>query len=354
LDVNSEKLQLAKRNVSEVVTEEELVAILKEKSKPKGYIGFEPSGLIHIGLGLMGTSKIKDFSNLGFEFTVLLADWHAYINDKLDGSIENIAVCARYVEDCFLAMGVDKSKVRFLYGEELVQGKEYWQKVLRVSKITSIARMKRALTIMGRKEEEADLDSSKLIYPAMQVADIFELDVDVALGGMDQRHAHMLARDVSPKLGWKKIVAVHWPLLSGLQGGGRMEFELKMSKSKPQSCIFIHDSLEEITDKINKAFCPPKEIEGNPVIEIWQHVIFDQLRDEEVIIERPQKFGGDLTFKKYDDLRDAFVNETLHPQDLKKATVKYLDEILNPVRQYFEKHPDNYKEMMNIVKPKGQ
>src|SRR5437016_1321312 len=95
--------------------------------------------------------------------------------------------------------------------------------VIRVSKASTVARIRRALTIMGRKEEEADLDASMLIYPAMQVADIHWMDLDLALGGMDQRHAHMLYRDVAPKLGWKQVVALHTPLLPALDGGGRMD-----------------------------------------------------------------------------------------------------------------------------------
>ncbi|GAG83362.1 unnamed protein product, partial [marine sediment metagenome] len=55
----------------------------------------------------------------------------------------------------------------------------------------------------------------------MQVSDIFYLELDVAYGGMDQRHAHMLARDISKKLGRKPPVALHTPLMTGLQAGGR-------------------------------------------------------------------------------------------------------------------------------------
>lgn len=348
MGVTTEKLQLAKRNAVEVVTEEELGELLETKSKPKAYLGFEPSGLVHVGQGVILANKIKDLATLDFNFTILIANWHAYINDKLDGSIENINLCGKYVEDCFLALGIDKSKVKFLYADEFVQRKEYWEKVLKVSKNSSIARMKRAMTIMGRKEEEADLDSSKLIYPAMQVADIFELEVDVAHGGLDQRHAHMLARDISPKLGWRKIVAIHTPLLTGLQGGGRMEFEEKMSKSKPESCIFIHDDPNEIKAKIDKAFCPRAQIEGNPVIEHWKYIIFNEY--DEVEIDREEKFGGTLTFKSFEELSKSYSKGELHPQDLKNATSKYLDEILAPVRKYFEEKPENYQRLLEAIR----
>ncbi len=69
---------------------------------------------------------------------------------------------------------------------------------------------------MGRSAEEGEKDFSKFIYPSMQVADIFYMDMDLAYGGLDQRHAHMLCRDVASKLKLKAPLAVHTPLLPGL------------------------------------------------------------------------------------------------------------------------------------------
>src|SRR4030042_6738440 len=229
-----DKLQIVLQNIEEIVTIPELKIIL-EKTKPRAYIGFEPSGTVHLGWKIC-TNKIKDFLECGFEFTILLADWHAYINDKLGGDIEKIKLCGKYMEDCFAAMGIDKNKIKFVYASDYIGDPKYWELVLKVSKATSVARVKRAMDIMGRDETEADKDLSKLFYPAMQVSDIFYLKLDVAYGGMDQRHAHMLARDVSKKLEKKPPVAVHTPLLTGLQADSRMNpIENKMSKSKPDS-----------------------------------------------------------------------------------------------------------------------
>jgi len=340
------KLETLVANTEEVVTNEELKNVL-DKSKPKGYIGFEPSGTVHLGWKIC-TNKIKDFIELGFEFTVLLADWHAYINDKLGGDIEKIKLCGKYMEDCFAAMGVDKEKVRFVYASDYVNDPNYWEIVLRTAKSMSVARVKRAMDIMGREAEEAEKDLSKLFYPAMQVSDIFYLDLDVAYGGMDQRRAHMLAREVSKKIGKKTPVAIHTPLLTSLQAGGRMDpIEAKMSKSKPDSMLSIHDDSEAVKKKLNKAFCPEKQIQGNPVLEICKYVIFPDLKGETFLIERPEKFGGNLKFNSYDELETAFA-DSLHPLDLKNATANYVNKILEPVIQYFEKHPTNYNKMKEL------
>jgi len=338
-----EKLDRLITNVEEVVTLEELKTVLN-KPKPKAYIGFEPSGTVHLGWKIC-TNKIKDFLACGFDFTILLADWHAYINDKLGADLEKIKLCGQYMEDCFAAMGVDTSKVRFVYASDYVNDSKYWELVLKTAKATSVARVKRAMDIMGRAEDEAEKDLSKLFYPAMQVSDIFYLDLDVAYGGMDQRHAHMLARDVAKKIGKKFPVAIHTPLLTGLQAGGRMDpIEAKMSKSKPDSMISIHDPPEVVKKKMSKAFCPEKQVEGNPVLEICKFVIFPSLETKPFLIERSTKFGGKLEFATYKELEDAFING-LHPLDLKNATATYINDILEPVQTYFEKHPENYNTM---------
>jgi len=337
------RLELLTSNVEEIVTVEELKTVL-EKPRPKAYIGFEPSGSVHLGWKIC-TNKIKDFLDCGFDFTVLLADWHAYINDKLGGDIEKIKLCGKYMEDCFAAMGINKEQVKFVYASDYVGDSKYWELVLRTSKATSVARVKRAMDIMGRDAEEGEKDLSKLFYPAMQVSDIFYLDLDVAYGGTDQRHAHMLARDVSKKLGRKPPVAIHTPLLTGLQAGGRMDpIEAKMSKSKPDSMISIHDDPASVKKKISKAFCPEKQIEGNPVLEMCKYVVFPELKDKSFLIERSEKFGGNLEFTTYKELENAFV-DGLHPLDLKNGTASYINKILAPIHEYFEKHPENYDKM---------
>ena len=341
-----DKLEKLISNTTEIVTIEELKTVLK-KDKPKGYIGFEPSGTVHIGWKIC-TNKIKDFIECGFDFTILLADWHAYINDKLDRDIEKIKLCGKYMEDCFSAMGLDADKVTFVYASDYVGDAKYWELVLRTSKATSVARVKRAMDIMGREESEADKDLSKLFYPAMQVSDIFYLDLDVAYGGMDQRHAHMLARDVSKKINKKPPVAIHTPLLTGLQAGGRMNpIDMKMSKSKPESMISIHDTTDVVKSKISKAYCPEKQIQGNPILEICKYIIFPELKDEPFLIQRPEKFGGNLEFNTYKELEDSYVNG-LHPLDLKNATTIYINKILEPVQKYFEKHPENFNKMKKL------
>ncbi len=321
------------KNVAEIVKEDELDHIISEENL-KGYIGFEPSGLVHLGTGLICGNKIKDLHESGIKMTVLLADWHAMINDKFNGDMEKIRKSAELMKESFISIGVPRD-VMFIYADELVGRKEYWEKVIKVAKNTTLNRLKRAMDIMGRKETDIDIDTSKMIYPFMQVADIFELDVDIALGGMDQRHAHMLARDIAPKLGFKPPIAIHTPLLAGLKGGNRMDISNKMSKSKADSAIFIIDTDEEIKKKIKSAFCPPNDTENNPIMDIYRFIIFPYYK-EKIIIKR--RGLGDTEIVSYNDLAEKYRSGEIHPMDLKENLSEILIEILRPVKDYFEKH----------------
>ena len=336
-----ERINLLARNTEEIVTVEELKKILETNPSPRSYIGFEPSGLVHLGW-VICANKVKDLVDAGFDMTIFFADWHAYINDKLGGNIERIRICAKYMEDCFEALGVPRDKVKFVLASEIMDI-SYWEKVMKVGKVTSLSRIKRAMTIMGRKEDDAELDSSKFLYPLMQATDIFQMDIDLAYSGIDQRRAHMLAREAGEKLQWKVPVALHTPLLPGLKGLSRMDpIANKMSKSDPDSGIIIHDSPADIERKIKKAFCPP-EVEGNPILAIVKMILFQ--KSPVFVIERPEKFGGRLEFSSYEELESTYVAGKLHPMDLKIGVAKALSDQLQGAREYFEKNPQNLDAM---------
>ncbi len=368
------KVELVKRApAQEVVTEKELRECFENYPHPKHYIGFEISGHVHLGTGLCTALKVKDFLEAGIKPTIFLADYHAWINGKLDGDLERIQKVARgYFKSAFVSLGLEEGKVEYVLASEIYD-REYWKDVLAISKETTITRMLRCTTIMGRTSKDAT-DAAAILYPAMQAADIWKLGVQIAHAGMDQRKVHMLSREVSEKFGKKKAVAVHGRLLTGLSGPGRMDaggrlddknammeeiahaagrqreeerdahmIASKMSKSKPDSAIFIHDSEEEITRKITKAYCPEKTLEGNPVIEMMEYFVMRE-KGSVLQVTRPAKFGGDVEFASTQEVKDAYSEGKLHPADLKAAVARELAAILKPSRDYFAKR----KELLEI------
>jgi tyrosyl-tRNA synthetase len=336
------RVDLVVRHTAEVLTTEEVKALLERTDRPRAYIGFEPSGALTVA-HLITARKIIDLADAGLDVTVFLADWHAWINDKLGADLERIRASGRYMQAAFTSLGADPSRVRYRWASELTGSPDYWARVLRVARTTSLARTKRAMSIMGRSEEESAMDTAKLFYPSMQTADIFELPVDLAYGGMDQRRAHVLAREVAHQYHWPVPVAIHTPLLSSLKGAGRMDpteggLERKMSKSDPTSGIPIPAPRTTIAERIGSAFCSGKEVDGNPIVEIVRYIVFPW--EGRFDVPRPAKFGGPLAFETPDAFLAAWTAGNLHPQDLKAAVVDVLDRRIEPARRYFDAHPE--------------
>lgn len=350
-----QKLSQITRNTVEVINTEEIEQLFEQYTHPKAYIGFEISGFLHLGTGIILPKKLLDLHEVGFEVIIFLADWHSMINNKLGGNLEVIQeVGGEYFQDAFKAAGLGgKKRIKFIWSSELVDKAEYWKEVITVAKNTTMQRMIRCLPIMGREDNvQSEMEAAFLFYPPMQCADIFTIDggLQMAAGGMDQRRIHMLAREVAPKLNHPKPVVLHTPLLMGLKGPGeRMDSyvgaddigglaEAKMSKSDPSSAIFTHESPTVIKSKLKKAHCPEKVVENNPIIEIAKLIHFPFKGG--LNVERKPKFGGDIEFKNFSELESAFINGDLHPLDLKFAMADTLTDLLSSQREYFEKYPE--------------
>ncbi|MFB5597687.1 MAG: tyrosine--tRNA ligase, partial [Nitrosopumilaceae archaeon] len=316
MDVEEKVTLIERPPTEEIVTRDELIELFKTNSQPKHYIGIEISGFLHLGSLISTGFKINDFLKAGVKCTVFLADWHTLINDKLGGDLETITKVSKYYAEAFklVCPGVD-----IVLGTDLYDSKkEYWSEFVQFTKHMSLARTMRTLTIMGRSEKEEKIDLAKLLYPPMQAVDIHSLDLDIVHAGMDQRKIHMLVRELFPKMGWRVPVAVHHRLIPGLTQPTETDDSKalgKMSKSNPNSGIFIHDTDDEIRTKIKKAWCEEGNIEANPLLEISKHVLFHEF--SEMNVNRSEKFGGNVSFSNYSQLESDFAAKKLHPTDLK-------------------------------------
>jgi tyrosyl-tRNA synthetase len=308
---------LVTRNTVEVVTEEELHALLKRPVK-RVYAGYEPSGEIHLG-HLITINKLIDLKQAGFEVVVLLADLHAFLNRK--GTMAEVQALAEYNRGCFEGLGLHE--VEYILGSDLQLKPDYQLMVLRLSQQITLNRATRSMDEVGRQMDNPMV--SQMIYPIMQMVDIARLGLDAAVGGIDQRKIHMLAREHLPSVGYPPPLCIHTPLLLGLDGQ-------KMSSSRG-NYLSVAEKEEEINRKIEKAFCPPTA-ENNPVLQIFQYHIFP--RYQSVTASRSAKFGGERIFNCYEDLEKAYEGREIHPLDLKKALVKYLIDMLQPVREYLK------------------
>ncbi len=346
------RLGLIKQVGEEILTEEELKTLLETKEHPIAYDGFEPSGNIHIAQGIMRAVNVNKMLKAGIKFKMYAADWHGWANNKLGGDLKKIQTCGDYLIEVWKTCGMDIDKVEFIRASDVVNSMEYWKKVMQVARNTTVKRITRCGQIMGRSDSEVQ-QASQILYPCMQCADIFELKADITQLGMDQRKVNVLAREIGPKLGWWKPVVVSHHMLMGLEKPANSEIsaersiDIKMSKSKPDSAIFMIDSEEEIKRKINKAYCPEKIINENPLIEYARYIIFEKFNAMK--IERPKKFGGNLELNSYEELVRVFEKGDLHPMDLKPSVAYYINELVRPVRDHFEKNK-KARELLEKIK----
>lgn len=329
----AERGRLVRRNTAEVVTDDELDELLADD--PTIYIGYASTGEMHIG-HFTTIRKLADFIRAGLTVKVLIADLHAHLDDEkspFDLLDARAAYYREAIEAMVAAAGADPEKIEFARGRDFELDADYSLSLLRMAADTTVSRVQRAGSEVVRQSDNPKLGG--LIYPLMQTLDIDALDADIAYGGIDQRGIYMLSRELLEDRGETPPVCVFAPLLSGLSGG-------KMSSSDASSKVNLTDDPETVAEKLRGAYCPQGEIEDNGVLEYLDYLVFPILdeRGEAFEIERPEEYGGDLTYESYEELETDFVSEDLHPQDLKNAAAGYIAEILDPIRERFENQPD--------------
>ena len=332
-----ERFKLIKRNTQEIISEEELLKLLKEKEKPVVYLGTSVTGRPHIGY-FTWAQKLNDFLNAGFKVKVLLADLHGALDNTpwplLEKRYEYYSIV---IKGMIEALGGNLDNFEIVKGSDFQLSKEYVLDLYKMSSEVTVRNAEKASSDVVKQGDNPKL--SGLLYPLMQALDEVHLDVDVQLGAVDQRKIFVLAREFLPKLGKKPRVEVMIPFIRGLTPDG------KMSSSNQASKIDLIDDYETIKNKFKKAYCEEGNIE-NGVLDFAKLLIMTQKqdKDEEFIIDRPEKWGGPLKFKTQEDLQEAFASKALHPMDLKSGVAEEVNKLLEPIRKNFEGKEDLIKE----------
>jgi tyrosyl-tRNA synthetase len=370
--------------------DEELEVLVSEANKSgqpiRHYIGFEISGQIHIGTGIVTALKIKKLQEAGVRCTIWFANYHTWLNNKLDGKMETIKrVRSDYFKpvfvECCKVLGCDVDQIDFLDADEEYfqrkNGVSYWDYMMKVAKNLTLSRVTKSVTVTGKQAGES-VEFGILCYPVMQVADAFFLQAHLVHAGLDQRKCHVLMREVASSLdegfGLKigdqtiKPIAIHHRLLLSLGISANdvqkrmtteISEELKMSKSKPDSAIWVHDSKDEIDRKMKKAYCPmPKpeqtgqeiadEQNYNPILNWSKNLIYPA--GKSIFVSRPEKFGGDKTYVSYSELEADYFAGSLHPLDLKSGVAKTLADWFAPIREYTEANPKGLELVKSVKK----
>jgi tyrosyl-tRNA synthetase len=342
----------------ECQTEAELRALLQRRPEFNLYDGFEPSGRMHIAQGVFKAINVNKCTKAGGTFIFWVADWFALMNDKMGGDLEKIKTCGKYLIEVWKAGGMDMSRVKFLWSSDEISehAKEYWGQALDIARRSTLTRIKRCGQIMGRKDDS--LTCAQILYPIMQCTDIFYLKADICQLGVDQRKVNMLAREYCDASGRKnKPIILSHHMLYGLKAG-----QSKMSKSDPDSAIFMEDTREDVERKIRQAFCPAKPeaaaSASTPAAEDDEmHLVKDDLKNpcldyvkHILFVKEGYSFkAGDKEYTSHAAVKQAFVSGELSEDVLKSRIIEEVNALLEPVRQHFE-NDATAKELLRLMR----
>jgi tyrosyl-tRNA synthetase len=209
--------------------------------------------------------------------------------------------------------------------------KEYTLDVYRLLACTSEHDAKKAGAEVVKQVESPLM--SGLVYPLLQALDEEYLQCDAQFGGVDQRKIFTYAEKYLPQLGYKKRAHLMNAMVGGLSGS-------KMSSSEPDSKIDLLDSAKSVNSKLKKAFCEEGNIENNPILSFLKAVVFPakSLVSPSFVftIQRPDKYGGNVSYSTFEELEAAFARKEVHPGDLKNAAANEINSMLEPIRKVWE------------------
>ncbi len=323
-----EKLALIKRNTKEIIGEENLRKLLSGKKRPSVYIGTAPTGTPHVGYFMWGL-KVAQLLKAGFHVKILIADIHAAMDNTPWNLLEHrYDYYQKLIPLMISAMGVNTEDLEFVKGSELQLKPEYMYDVLKMASLVSVRDSRKAAAEVVKNMEGDSAKLAGLIYPLMQAIDEQYLEVDAQLGGTDQRKIMVLARENLPKIGYEPRIEIMFPLIPGLIGK-------KMSSSSEKTKIDLLDDEKTVQEKVKGA----EMVEGDPdngVMAFLKYIIFTLKEDkkEKFLIERSEKFGGNLEYSNYVELEKDFSEKKVHPLDLKNAVAKEISRLLLPIEKH--------------------
>lgn len=273
----------------------------------------------------------------GCEVTILFADLHAKL-DALKTDTQLLEKRTKYyivlIIEILKRFNADINRIKFVVGSSFQKSPQYIEDLLTALTMTSVRDAMHAGAEVVKQSDNPLL--SGLVYPIMQALDEQYLDSHIQLGGSDQRKIFTLARELLPKLGYKKRVHLMNPMIPALSrtAGGSGG---KMSASDLVAKIDFLDDSKKIDMKIKQAYCLEGDPDDNTPLILVKHILLPLLKrfDKKLVCPRPVKYGGPQEYDTYEDLYHAFAKKELHPADLKKGIVIGLDFILEPIRQAF-------------------
>ena len=227
----SEKLEILKRGVEEIIPEKGLE---KKLNKDKPLIikaGFDPTAPdLHLGHTVL-INKLKQFQDLGHKVVFLIGDFTGMIGDPSGVSetrpiltLEQLKKNSEtYQEQIFKILDKKKTKIEF--------NSSWFKKMtsaelINLSSKMTVARMLERDDFSKRYKGNKPISIHEFIYPLVQGYDSFELKSDVELGGTDQKFNLLVGRDIQKSFGMEEQIIMTLPILEGTDGVKKMSKSL--------------------------------------------------------------------------------------------------------------------------------
>jgi len=247
-----EQLEIIKRGVEELISEEEMVRKLENSIKTHQPLrikqGFDPTAPdIHLG-HTVGIRKLRQFQDLGHTIVLIIGDYTGLVGDPSGKNetrprlpYETLMKNAETYENQFFKI-LDKSKTEIHYNGEWF-AKMKFDEIMNLAAKFTVARILERDDFTKRYKEGNPISLHEFFYPLMQGYDSVAIKADVELGATEQKFNLLTARDVQREYGQEPQVILTLPVLEGIDGGQRMSKSLG-------NYIGIDDEPDEMYGKI--------------------------------------------------------------------------------------------------------
>ena len=296
------QLEIIKQGIDEIIGEDNLIEKLKSGKKLTIKVGFDPTAPdLHIGHTVI-LRKMRQFQDLGHKVIFLIGDFTGKIGDPSGKNktrppltTNEIKANAKTYEDQVLkVLDPDKTIIDFnsRWGDKMSAAD-----MIKLAAQSTVARMIERDDFSKRYKNNQPISIHEFLYPLMQGYDSVELEVDVEMGGTDQKFNLLVGRDLQKNVGQSPQTIITLPLLEGLDG------VKKMSKTE-ENYIGITEKADDI---FGKTMSIPDEIMMK-----WFDLLSLRPLEEIKKVEKDIKEGANPRDAKIDlamELTTRFTNE---------------------------------------------
>ena len=226
-----ENLNLIKRGIDELISEEELLAKLKSKKQLVVKAGFDPTAPdLHLGHTVL-INKLRHFQQLGHQIIFLIGDFTGMIGDPSGKNKTRPALDEKqikenaksYEKQVFKILDPKLTHVRFNSEWSNKLGAEG---IIKLASQYNLARMLERDDFSKRYKSNQTIALHEFLYPLIQANDSIALKADIELGGTDQKFNLLVGRELQRAFGQESQVVITVPILEGLDGKNKMSKSL--------------------------------------------------------------------------------------------------------------------------------